>query len=238
MCMNGACTTFSGSVFFALSPSRPLADSQHPMPSLTVPIPPDLSPVCRARKHSSRDSPPPLGGIRIAARIHDYLPPDTRRVIVDIGTGEHDQGEPFSTMTRAFLGWIGNEPARPGGILVDIGHPKGSNVVTVSRKTKVATCETMGRYRKVAGRSDRVRTGRSTPTASMRGSDGLVRALRVLETLAGMRQPASLPAITARTSLSKTRPTASCGSCRTRDTSTTPVEVATGSEAAASASPR
>jgi hypothetical protein len=41
-----------------------------------------------------------LGGIRIAARIHDHLPPDTRRVIVDIGTGEHDQGDPFSTMTR------------------------------------------------------------------------------------------------------------------------------------------
>ncbi|MGL5824540.1 MAG: hypothetical protein ACRCYU_06855, partial [Nocardioides sp.] len=41
-----------------------------------------------------------LGGIRIAARIHDHLPADTRRVIVDIGTGEHEQGEPFSTMTR------------------------------------------------------------------------------------------------------------------------------------------
>jgi hypothetical protein len=41
-----------------------------------------------------------LGGIRIAARIHDHLPPDTRRVIVDIGAGEHDQGEPFSTLTR------------------------------------------------------------------------------------------------------------------------------------------
>jgi hypothetical protein len=41
-----------------------------------------------------------LGGIRIAARIHDHLPPDTRRVIVDIGVGEHDQGEPFSTLTR------------------------------------------------------------------------------------------------------------------------------------------
>ncbi len=41
-----------------------------------------------------------LGGVRIAARIHDHLPPDTHRVIVDIGTGEHDQGDLFSTMTR------------------------------------------------------------------------------------------------------------------------------------------
>lgn len=41
-----------------------------------------------------------LGGIRIAARIHDHLPPDRHRVIVDIGTAQHDQGDPFSTTTR------------------------------------------------------------------------------------------------------------------------------------------
>lgn len=40
-----------------------------------------------------------LGGIRIAARVHDHLPPGQERVIIDIGTAEHDQGEPFSAMT-------------------------------------------------------------------------------------------------------------------------------------------
>lgn len=41
-----------------------------------------------------------LGGIRIAARIHDHLPPDTHRVVVDIGASEHDQGDLFGAMTR------------------------------------------------------------------------------------------------------------------------------------------
>lgn len=41
-----------------------------------------------------------LGGIRIAARIHDHLPPDTNRVIVDIGTSGHDRGDPFGATTR------------------------------------------------------------------------------------------------------------------------------------------
>ncbi|MGW5789132.1 DUF2399 domain-containing protein [Saccharopolyspora sp. NPDC003752] len=41
-----------------------------------------------------------LGGIRIATRIHDCLPPDTHRVIVDIGSSEHDPGDPFSAATR------------------------------------------------------------------------------------------------------------------------------------------
>lgn len=40
-----------------------------------------------------------LGGIRIAARIHDYLPLHIRRQIVDIGVSEHDRGEPFSAPT-------------------------------------------------------------------------------------------------------------------------------------------
>lgn len=37
---------------------------------------------------------------RIAARIHDRLPPDSHRVIVDVGMAEHDRGKPFSAMTR------------------------------------------------------------------------------------------------------------------------------------------
>lgn len=47
-----------------------------------------------------------LGGIRIAARIHDDLPPDARREIVDIGAGEHDQGDPFSAATRDLIAAI------------------------------------------------------------------------------------------------------------------------------------
>ncbi|ONI91735.1 hypothetical protein ALI22I_07665 [Saccharothrix sp. ALI-22-I] len=41
-----------------------------------------------------------LGGIRIAARIDQHLLPGTHRVIVDIGAGGHDRGEPFSNPTR------------------------------------------------------------------------------------------------------------------------------------------
>jgi RimJ/RimL family protein N-acetyltransferase len=44
-----------------------------------------------------------LGGIRIAARIHDSLPPGTRRVIVDAGTAAHDRGDPFSSTTRDLI---------------------------------------------------------------------------------------------------------------------------------------
>lgn len=44
-----------------------------------------------------------LGGIRIAARIHDSLPPGTSRVIVDAGTAAHDQGDPFSSTTRDLI---------------------------------------------------------------------------------------------------------------------------------------
>ncbi len=38
-----------------------------------------------------------LGGIRIAARIHDYLPPSIARTVVDIGAGEHTRGAAFNT---------------------------------------------------------------------------------------------------------------------------------------------
>lgn len=41
-----------------------------------------------------------LGGIRIAARIHDHLPLDTQRVLVDIGTADHDHGKKFSITTH------------------------------------------------------------------------------------------------------------------------------------------
>lgn len=158
-------------------------------------------------------------------------------MIVDIGTGEHDQGEPLSTMTRAFSGWIGSEPARPGGLLVDIGHAEGSDVVTVSRKPKLRHVKPwgdIGRWRAAVTGTDRTQHADRVDG----GSDGLVRALRVLETLAGMRQPASLPAITARTGLSKTKAYRVLRILQDGGYVDQPVEVVTGSEAAASASPR
>jgi Protein of unknown function C-terminus (DUF2399) len=44
-----------------------------------------------------------LGGIRIAARVHDHLAPGTRCTVLDIGTVEHVAGESFSPGTREII---------------------------------------------------------------------------------------------------------------------------------------
>lgn len=64
---------------------------------------PVLSLITQAARNAARTLICPdadLGGIRIAARIHDSLPPAAARVIVDAGTAAHDPGEPFSSTTR------------------------------------------------------------------------------------------------------------------------------------------
>lgn len=44
-----------------------------------------------------------LGGIRIAARIHDHLPEHATRTVIDVGSGEHVRGADFSPATRALI---------------------------------------------------------------------------------------------------------------------------------------
>jgi hypothetical protein len=44
-----------------------------------------------------------LGGVRIAARIHDHLGADTPVRIIDVGTAPHDPGRVFSTHNRTHL---------------------------------------------------------------------------------------------------------------------------------------
>ena len=45
-----------------------------------------------------------LGGIRIAARVHDQLPAGTRSDVLDIGSVEHIAGHPFSPGTCDLIG--------------------------------------------------------------------------------------------------------------------------------------
>ncbi|MEU8660603.1 DUF2399 domain-containing protein, partial [Actinoplanes philippinensis] len=44
-----------------------------------------------------------LGGVRIAARVHDCLPPGTAAGVIDVGAAAHTPGRPFSPHVRAGL---------------------------------------------------------------------------------------------------------------------------------------
>lgn len=55
-----------------------------------------------------------LGGVRITARIHDNLPPDTTIHVVDVGTVPHDEGRPFNTHSRSRLQQLAQRPDEVG----------------------------------------------------------------------------------------------------------------------------
>jgi hypothetical protein len=44
-----------------------------------------------------------LGGVRIAARIHEHLPSGTLARVIDVGATEHDAGRPFNAHSRNHL---------------------------------------------------------------------------------------------------------------------------------------
>ncbi|GHJ56380.1 hypothetical protein Nm8I071_56870 [Nonomuraea sp. TT08I-71] len=51
-----------------------------------------------------------LGGIRIAARVYDHLPPEVNRSVVDIGVGEHIRGGAFSAHAEAQIARLAGRP--------------------------------------------------------------------------------------------------------------------------------
>lgn len=55
-----------------------------------------------------------LGGVRITARIHDHIPPDTVTHVVDVGTVEHDEGRPFNSHSRTHLQQLAQRPDQIG----------------------------------------------------------------------------------------------------------------------------
>ncbi|MCZ7430038.1 MULTISPECIES: DUF2399 domain-containing protein [Micromonospora] len=55
-----------------------------------------------------------LGGVRITARLHDRLPPDTTIRVVDVGTVPHDEGRPFNTRSRSHLQQLAQRPDQVG----------------------------------------------------------------------------------------------------------------------------
>jgi hypothetical protein len=44
-----------------------------------------------------------LGGVRIAGRIYDHLPPGTSAQVIDVGAAQHDPGRNFNTHSRTHL---------------------------------------------------------------------------------------------------------------------------------------